>query len=87
MRTTHTRTQRVPQPRKRLPSPTNSANAVAVSDGCYCAGWVIEHDRAHLAFTPDGELLGSFKTRAAAVAALPYADLLGIDEFGGARLS
>lgn len=46
-------------------------HAIAVTDGTAPAGWIVERDGSHFAFSPGGELIGRYSTRAAAVAALP----------------
>jgi hypothetical protein len=51
--------------------------AVFVGDGRLTAGWIIERNASHFAFNFRGQLVGEFESRAEAVRALPYADLVG----------
>jgi hypothetical protein len=69
-----------------IPHP-NGPNGVAVTDGCFFAGVVVEStDGFHYAFRPDDVLIGKFKTCTEAVRALPFADDIGeFDEY--ARVS
>jgi hypothetical protein len=63
--------------RRRIPT-AHAANSVAVTDGATLAGHVVEVDGKHHAFDSHDRWLGAFKSRAAAVAALPVTDCIGV---------
>jgi hypothetical protein len=56
--------------RRKIPTP-HGPGSVTISDGQDVAGSVTFHAGEHHLFGPTDQYLGSFKSRAAAVAALP----------------
>jgi hypothetical protein len=67
---TSTRIRPAPQAPKRTPQPYGP-NSVVITDGTVTAGSVTFHAGEHHLFDPNGRWLGSYPTRAAALAALP----------------
>jgi hypothetical protein len=59
-----------PQPHKRLPTAT-APGFLAIYDGQYLVGTIVERDGSHFAFGPDQNLVGEYRTRLEAVRALP----------------
>jgi hypothetical protein len=55
---------------QKIPKP-NASNGLTVTDGETCIGTIVEHDGSHFAFEPDGQLVGEYATRVAAMRALP----------------
>jgi hypothetical protein len=52
----------------------DSPDALAITDGVHHAGTVVESGRSFFSFGPDKILIGEFKARAQAIAAIPPAD-------------
>ena len=68
---TNTRIRPAPQaPKRDIPSPT-AAGYLAIYDSQDLVATYVERDGSHFLFDSSGVLVGSFKSRAAALAALP----------------
>ncbi len=58
----------------RIPN-ADAINAIAISDGTFHAGSVVLNDGGFYAFDATGILIGRFNSQAAAISAVPCADV------------